>query len=220
MKKIYFLLFLSCITVQHAFSQQIRFGVFANPGLSWFSSDVSRIETSGDRLGINFGLMADNFFAPQYAFATGLSIHTTGGAVNYHSGKTLSTSDGDIVLPKGTDVTFMLQYLQVPLGLKFRTVEIGNLTYFADLGFDPMINIKARASFNASGGRYNDTGVSEEVNTFYLAYHLSAGVEYHLVGNTMLMGGLSFMNGFTNVIPDGQAKTVLNCFELRLGVFF
>lgn len=220
-KKYIIVLALVIMFMSQAYGQHIRFGVFANPGVSWLKSNNSRIETNGDRLGFNFGLMLDNFFAPHYAFSTGISIHNLGGSLLYHNEKSLSTSDGDFALNPISQVTYKLQYIHIPLALKFQTVQVGYTTYFAQLGFDPMFNVNANASFtDKTGAHITDTGVGDEINALYLAYHLSAGVEYQLVGNTMFMGGITFMNGFTNVTNDGSAKTVLNCFELRLGVFF
>lgn len=227
MKKIIILLIIGGAILQQAQCQNVRYGVFATPGISWFKSDVSRISSSSERLGFNFGLMMDHYFAPQYAFSTGLSIQYMGGGVRYNfknnTNKILSTSDGDFVLNPGTQVTYKLQYIHVPLAMKFRTVEIGYITYFAQLGLDPMINLKANATFdnNDTNGLIENTGVGDEVSPLYMAYHVSAGFEYRIVGNTALMVGLSFMNGFSNVLHDnGGAKTILNVFELRMGVFF
>ena len=112
------------LLVQWVNSQEIRFGVFANPGLSWMRTNVSKISGNGSQLGINAGLMIDKFFTPHYAFSTGISIHTMGGVLNYKDYKTLRTSEGDIPLTPG-DVAYHLQYIHIPLGLKLRTTQIG-----------------------------------------------------------------------------------------------
>lgn len=208
------------VLVQCASAQQIRFGVFANPGVSWMKSDVSRISGNGTHYGINAGLTIDNFFAPHYAFSTGISIHTIGGVLNYKEGKILRTSDGDKTLTPG-DVTYNLQYLHVPLGLKLRSTEIGYSTYFVDLGVDPMVNVKSTANVKAIS--LSKAGVGKEINLFYMAYHISAGLEYKIVGNTAAVVGITYMNGFTDVTDNydtATEKTVMHCFEVHLGLMF
>ena len=211
----FFVILLHCVSAQH-----IRFGVFANPGLSWMKSDVSRISGDGGHLGINGGLLIDNFFAPHYAFSTGISIQTLGGVLNYKEGKVLRTSDGDKTLTPG-DVKYNLQYLHIPLGLKLRTTEVGYSIFFVELGLDPMINVKSTADVDRFS--ISKTGVGKEINLFYLAYHVSAGIEYKIVGNTSVVLGINYMNGFSDVTDNystATEKTVMHCFEIRLGLMF
>ncbi|HEX2934026.1 MAG TPA: porin family protein [Bacteroidales bacterium] len=205
-----------------AFSQDnmnnIRLGIIANPNVSWLKSDVSRIQGDGSRIGFNIGLMVDKFFAEHYAFTTGLSIHSIGGTLKYRDEKVLNASSEDYILPAGSRVQYNLQYLHIPWGLKFKTTEIGYTTFFGQLGVNTMINIKARA--NVKGQNISKEGVGEEINLFYMGYHFSGGVEYKIVGNTALILGVTYMNGFTDITQKSDEKTLMHCFEIRLGVVF
>jgi hypothetical protein len=53
-----------------------------------------------------------------------------------------------------------------------------------------------------------------------MGYHFAGGMEYNLVGNTSLMIGVSYMNGFTDVTQNSDEKTVMHAFELRIGILF
>jgi hypothetical protein len=53
----FFAIFIHCVNAQN-----IRLGIFANPGLSWLKSDVSRIAGDGSHIGINAGLTIDKQF--------------------------------------------------------------------------------------------------------------------------------------------------------------
>jgi hypothetical protein len=184
-------------------------------------TDVSRISGDGSHLGINGGLTVDNFFAPHYAFSTGISIHTIGGVLNYNNGKVLRTSDGEKTLSPGTDVRYNLQYIHIPLGLKLRTTEIGYSIYFVELGLDPMMNVRSNADVDRLS--LSGTGVGQEINLFYMAYHASVGLEYKIVGNTSAVVGINYMNGFSDVTDNNSSsseKTVMHCFEFRLGLMF
>ncbi len=210
------------VTVNKVNAQELRFGIFADPLVSWMKTDVSRIKSDGSRIGFNAGLTMDKFFAKHYAFTTGISIHNMGGILRYGEGKKgFQTSDSTLNLGTNTVVRYNLQYIHIPMALKFRTTEIGYITYFAQVGLNPMINVKANANIASLG--LTNVNVRKEINLFYIAYHISAGLEYKIVGNTALMAGLTYMNGFSDVTDNSGStseKTVMHCFELRLGVFF
>lgn len=222
MLKKYILSFVAAgLFVASAYSQNsnIRLGIVANPNVSWLKSDVSRIQGDGSRMGFNIGLMVDKYFAEHYAFTTGLSIHSLGGKLKYRDEKILHTSSSeDPTLPPGSSVQYNLQYLHIPWGLKFKTTEIGYSTFFGQLGVNTMVNIKARA--NAKAQNISREGVPEEINVFYMGYHFSGGMEYKIVGNTALVIGVTYMNGFTDITQKSDEKTVMHCFEVRLGVVF
>jgi hypothetical protein len=162
--------------------------------------------------------MVDKYFAEHYAFTTGLSIHSIGGTLKYRDEKTLNASSEDYILPPGSRVQYNLQYLHIPWGLKFKTTEIGYSTFFAQLGVNTMVNIKSRA--NVKDQDISKVGVAEEINMFYMGYHFSGGMEYKIVGNTALMIGVTYMNGFTDITQKSDEKTVMHCFEVRFGVIF
>lgn len=230
MKKIWLSAFILISTLYHAQaqtqtteSQNLRFALFVNPLISYFKTDLSRIEPESSRLGFNFGLMMDKFFAEHYAFTTGISIHTMGGELNYRQGKDNFSSSNDAIkiLPAGTSVKYKLQYLHVPVALKLRTTEIGYFTYFGEVGLDPMVNIKASADINSLSQK--NISVGDEIHLFYMAYHIGAGIEYRIIGNTRLMTGLTYMNGFTDVTSNNgnsAEKTTMHSFELRIGIIF
>lgn len=221
MKKNWLSVILLLALVQIGVAQNVRLGVFVNPGLSWLKSDISKIDANGTHLGINGGLVIEKPFSPHYAFTTGLSIHTAGGSLTYKDGKELRTSGGNVQLPANSSVRYYLQYIHIPAALKLRSTEIGYSTYFVELGFDPMFNVKSSATVKAPS--LSKTGVGKEVNLLYLAYHASLGLEYKIVGNTSAMVGLNYMNGFTDITDNystATEKTVLHCFELRIGLMF
>jgi hypothetical protein len=222
MKKIWLLSFIFIITIHSSHAQRIRFAIFADPLISWMKTDVSKITSDGDRFGMNIGLMMDKYFAEHYAFSSGISIRSMGGTLKYKDGKNVFQNSGDVhELSPNTSVKYKLQYIHIPLAIKLRTVEIGYTTYFAQVGLDPMINIKSSADISSLG--ITNVGVGREINPIYMAYHIGAGIEYKIVGSTSLMAGLTYMNGFTDVTDNNgnsNEKTVIHSFELRIGIIF
>ncbi len=59
---------------------------------------------------------------------------------------TYSTDNQSIIIDPGQSVKMNLQYLDIPLGLKLKTEELGYGTFFLQLGFNPMFNINAHIS--------------------------------------------------------------------------
>ena len=209
--------------------QKIRLGIICSPLVSWGSSDASAIDPQGSKLGINIGLMVDKYFARNYAFASGLSIHTMGASVVYNNGiNTFVAKDNTYTgVKQGTTVKYSLQYIDVPFGLKMRTPQIGYVTIWAQLGFNAMININASADAKSTcdSGSFdlNGTNVPDMVNTFYMGYHIFLGAEYKIIGNTAITAGIGYLNGFTDVTVDRgntNEKLTLNNVELRLGLIF
>jgi hypothetical protein len=217
-KKILILPILLSVFFSSTFGQKMRFGIITSPAISWFNTDVTRIEGDGSKFGFNIGLMVDKYFAEHYAITSGLTIRSIGGILKYKEEKTLESSSENFVLPPNSRVQYNLQYLHVPWGLKFKTTEIGYATFYAELGLDAMINIKARATVKDSD--ISQVGVNKEINMFYMGYHFAGGMEYNLVGNTSLMVGISYMNGFTDITQKSDERTLMHAFELRLGIIF
>lgn len=204
-------------------AQVLKLGIFADPVISYFKTDWSKIDPDGARLGINFGLMADKFFAEHYAFSTGISLQSMGGTLRYVAGKNNFSSSNDTLhsLPGNTSVKYKLQYLRIPFALKMKTTEIGYITYFAEVGIDPMINVKANADIPSLG--QSNIGVGDEIRLLYMGYHIGGGLEYRILGGTKLFTGLTYINGFTDMttnLGNSAEKAWMNCFEFRLGIIF
>jgi hypothetical protein len=60
----------------------------------------------------------------------------------------------------------------------------------------------------------------ESIHVFHLGYHVGAGVEYRLGGNTSVIGGIRWSSGFTNVTDKDGANISLNALSINLGILF
>jgi hypothetical protein len=221
MRKIVFieiLLFANMIAI--GAQQKLRFSVFANPCINWLSSDVKTIKGDGAAFGFDAGLTMDKFFASNYAFSTGVSIGSLGGNLRYGNSTSFRTPLGDTAIPAGSSVKFKLQYITIPLGLKFKTNEIGYFTYFAHLGFTLQANIKATGTTSGSVHVLDNDNIGEEINFLNLGYHIGAGTEYSLGGNTALIIGITYTNGFIDITQNSDDKITTSSFAIRLGVLF
>jgi opacity protein-like surface antigen len=213
-------LLLSAFFASGSAQQRLRFSVLVNPCFNWLSSDVKTIESNGANFGFDAGLTMDKFFAENYAFSTGISIGSLGGNLRYSSNTVFRTTLGDTAVPAGSSVKFKLQYITVPLGLKFKTNQIGYFTYFAHLGFTLQANIKATGTNTGTPRVLDDDNISDEISFLNLGYHIGAGAEYSLGGNTAVVFGITYTNGFVDITQNSDDKITTSSFAIRLGILF
>jgi hypothetical protein len=125
------------------------------------------------------------------------------------------------VLPN-EKVVYKIQYLSVPFGLKLQTNQIGYLTFFTDLGLDPKVVIGGKADIPSQ--QISGENAMKELNIFNLSYHVTAGIEYSLGGNTAFVAGLNFDNNFLDITKDNGAQPIdkvsHKMLSFRIGVNF
>jgi hypothetical protein len=203
--------------------QKINFSVFFDPSINWMKSDIKQITSNGADLGFDAGLTVDKYFADRYAFSSGISINSIGGRLNYDKSLDsihFSVHGQDRSVAPGSTVNYHLQYIKVPVGLKFKSNQIGYLTLYANLGLDLMFNIKATGDSNDKGNTLSSDNVSDNIHIFDMAYFFGAGAEYSLGGNTALVFGLTYTNGFMNITTNSDANITNSSVALKLGILF
>jgi hypothetical protein len=201
-----------------AFSQGLRFIVFADPQITWLTPEVRSIEGAGVRGGLNAGFEMDNFFSDNYAISTGISINSNGGKLRFNEPFRVKFENFSDSLAPGNIMTYKLQYLDIPLGLKFTTREIGYTTIYAKLGFAGHLNIRSRADISALG--IEGENLKDEIELFNLSYHFAAGVHYSLGGQTAVVAGLEYRHRFVDIASNRNYKALLNTLSLRVGILF
>ncbi len=221
--KILFFLLLAIVPPGMVNAQQkISFGLHADPVISWFSTDIKEVKNRGARPGFNFGLTYNKYFSSNYSFSTGISLLNAGGRLVSSDTVVLVFSNFKSTVLPGNPVVYKIQYLAFPVGLKLQTNQIGYVSFFSDLGFVPKIVIGRKAdipSLNISG-----ENAANQLRMFNLSYHITAGIEYSLGGNTALVFGLDFDNNFLDITKDNANqptdKVSQKILSFRFGVNF
>ncbi|MBN1118319.1 MAG: PorT family protein [Bacteroidales bacterium] len=206
------------LTVFLSAQEHLKFGVFIDPQICWFSPDARTVKSEGTTFGINGGLVMDKYFAKNYAFSTAIGIGTQGGKLLYDEGLNLQVYDKVDSLPAGTTVEYNLQYITVPLGLKLKSNQMGYTTLFVNIGLTNQVNVKAKATSDNNNGLEDDS-IKDEIGIYNLSYHFGAGFEYALGEDTALTIGALYHNGFLDVT---KASSVVNSrvISIRLGILF
>jgi hypothetical protein len=205
-----------------AAQNQIGFGLYADPVISWFSTDTKSTRNSGARAGFNFGLTYNKYFATNYAFSTGISILSAGGRLIDSAAVNMKFNNFSKLVAAHQPVIYRIQYVTVPVGLKFKSNQIGYITVFSDIGLDPKVVIGGNVDIPSLG--IKKESAMNELNRFNLAYHIMAGIEYSFGGSTAAVLGLGFENNFLDVTKDntGQPvdKVTQKILKFRIGVNF
>jgi hypothetical protein len=232
---------------------RIRFGAYIAPNLSWMRPTATKsdngayeVSNNGSKVGFTYGLMAEYYFARNYAIVTGLQVNSTGGKIN--AVRVPSVYPGGYVVNRA-NFDYRLQYLEIPIALKLRTDDINGFKFFGQLGLTVGFNIGKKATYDvsyvapsdtsnlatASGDKVKLTGGLGSIAPIMLAMNIGAGAEYPINKKLTAYAGIFFNNGFAPDATDPgkydveklgyystfqDGKTRLNNFALRVGLFF
>lgn len=200
--------------IYSGFSQEARLGICLNPTLGWISENVQDMEKDGMKFGLEGGLILEYYFSDNYAFNTGLKLGNFGGKLVYNDTVFVNSDDREALI---NEVKYKMQYVSVPLGLKLKTNQIGYFSWYAQLGFTPQINIGAKAEVQNEA---DDINVIKNVALMNLSYHFGGGFEYGVGGETAILIGVLYNNGFMDVLTKQGDKEKLSFLTLQLGVMF
>jgi len=219
MKRILLIItFLGTLLSLSAQSTRVRFNVEVDPQFSWFKSDDETVKPNGSIVHLHAGLNMDYYFAENYAFVLGVGINNLGGNLLYADSTEFSSKGETLLVEPGQSVKLNLQYVDIPIGLKLKTEELGYATIFLQLGFNPLINLNAKAT--SEDASYNKDDIKESITLFCLGYHAGLGVEYKLGGSTALIGGLRWSSGLIDVTENDRANVSMNAITIHLGILF
>ncbi len=226
-----------------------RFGLKGTPGVAYFGVNKPGKKNKAVGYHIGGGLNYEYSLSKNVAIASGLIFSQTAGKVEY-----LDTLGLDYVsIVNGTETSerayrlhsrsYVFKSIDIPLKFKFRTPEIGYLTYYGEFGSTINIITGALARKNLvtlndgdtqsllSG---NESSLDAQDEVFFLrgGVNFGAGVEWNVAGNTSLLLGLNANLGFTNILKKNSASvtyddgnpfkraTNLNYVALQVGVQF
>lgn len=223
MKKLTLLLLFMC--VGFAALAQVEIGLQVSPTIAanrFVAEDKYNFEKESNNLRLGVGVIADYFFAQNYAFSTGLHYRSKGSEISYSY--TRQDASGASVTTAGRD-DISLQYLEVPVSLKLFTNEVapGTVVYFQVGG---SLNAKVAAQVN---GRKVIDGerISKRFNIFEVDALLGSGVEFQMGQSTKLFAGLTYHRGLSDVddfyesqLGDKSIALKNNSLSLDVGVKF
>jgi hypothetical protein len=231
MKRVINLSFIRIIAVaaviilpEHIYAQNLQFAIHADPVISWMGSNESEYVSEGVKAGVDVGLDVLHFFADNYAISSGISLISAGGRQSTTQDHTLVFTNFTQEVPAGTEMKYNLQYMNIPVGLRLQTNQVGYLTYFTDLGFDLRMLIKSTIDLPALAIEHENA--KNEVYGMNAGWHIGAGLEYELGIDISLIAGLSYAQDFFDITKDLEDvnqtgdRSGLRMIKVRLGIRF
>lgn len=216
---------------QKSQKSNIQLGVKIEPGISWLKVNAKDFSKDGSSLRLSWGFVSDFQFAEKYFFSTGFNVLSTGGSMKYPD--YLKFGNDTVARLGEISRNYSIKYIEIPLSIKMKTRQFGDLTYFAQIGMGLGMRISAKSDddFYINGYttalRITNNKIEDQVNFLRLSMILSAGVEYNMGGSTFLFGAFTFNNGFTNIFdfknnipPFVSADAASNAVQLSVGLMF
>lgn len=198
------------VNAQYTEGNKVQLGFTTSPTFGWLtfpSGQTPDIEPDGMRTGFSYGVLADIPFSDNYYFSTALTV---------------STLNAKAAEPGVSTSVYKLQYLEVPLTLKLKSIEVDNRRFYGQFGLNTGINIGSKQDIMFTSSATPDEknrDIGDLVNLFRAGLVLGGGAEWKMGENMNLLTGLTYSNGFTDVF-DGEANAKNSYIALNLGIFF
>ena len=211
--------FLLNLNVQ-AQKKKYSFGFEVSPHLSWAISNTKRVENNGTQMGVKYGIKGDSFFGDNYAITGGLMISHSALDVHYNDSIEFKTVDNTYKLGN-TDVKYNFQYLEIPIGMKFQSNEIGYIRVLVEGGF--INGVQIRSKISNDDNQIDKEELKQGVNVYSVSYYFEGGVTYSLGANIALKGTVFFSSGMNDITSDKNSKDdriTQNSVGLKLGLVF
>ena len=235
------ILALGLLVSQNSFAQdnEFRFGLKGSMNIGWIAPNSKTIERVGTNVGFSYGPMGDYYFRPNYALSMELLISQINGSMMISSNQVFN-GDTTATIVNNLEYSYKNQYVEIPLSLKFRTKEIGYITYWANFGVAPSFLIGAKASISGTlptsisaqdptdyrtndneGDPFTVNNFDDEVFILRMPLIIGGGIEYKMAGSSSLYAGVRFNNSFTDMfVKDKSVSATNNYFSINAGVFF
>lgn len=192
--------------------EKVSGGLYLKGGLSWLMSDSKPLLPKNKaKLSYGFGATMDWNFSKNFSLNIAAGLTGIGGTTEFKNGIIGLTDDDGTMIPSiGDTLThsykFSSSYIEIPIGIKGCTNEIGYFTYFLKLGADPMFRIKSKMRPMDQDGNMQYT-ITKSTNLINIGWHVGGGFEWTLAGNTKLLVELAYLG---TLLDFDKAKTMKN----------
>lgn len=190
-----------------------RLGLTAHPTIGWVKPEVGK--SNSVSLGFSYGLLGDFNFAENYSFSTGLTITT----INGKSTEVRNFAGTSPASQAEYEFKYKLQYVEIPLTVKLKTSKINEMRWYGQFGLSNDFKVGSKLDSKTSGQPEIKNG-SANVKFYRAGLIIGAGGEFDIAGNTSIMAGLTYNNGFTDITRDKSTSIRNHYLGLNLAVFF
>ncbi|MCD4746226.1 MAG: PorT family protein [Bacteroidales bacterium] len=207
-----------------------RLGFKLAPNLAWITPDSKDYKADGSVIGFSWGFISDFSLTENYFFETGFNVCYINGKLKYPDEQIIS----DDTVTGALKRKYNLRYLEIPLTLKMRTNKFGSFAFYGLIGLGSSFNIRAKAkdeftydTGSIEGSTDTDDDIKNDIKFMKESLIVGLGFEFFIDNSTSIIAGISFNNGFTNILkgennvdPNIEQKAIPHYFEFNLGVIF
>ena len=210
------------------------FGFKLGPGFDWTGSTTGAAKNEGMRMGFGVGVVAEYYFADNYAIVTGVNVNMNRGHYSFDNAHMVMGADS-VAVPEiySVDRKYKSTVYEIPLMLKMMTNELGNLPLRAyaqvgaGLGYAQRVKIQ-----DDNAGDYSAS--NKEYSNLRASLKIGAGAQYAIDESTRIFAGLyfshDFLNNINSITPNyykfyfdngekiGERETKLNVLQNRIGL--
>ena len=228
------------LITQLSFAQgEFRFGLKGSSNFGWVGGTSKNIVNDGTTVALGYGIMGDYYFKPNYGISAEIMLSNIKSKFTVTEPLVFNSVPSDTV--NDLRYEYNIQYLDIPLTMKIRTKEIGDMTYFGQFGVSMGFALNAKTSIvstglpkfisdqepteyrvnDAEGDAFTVNNFDDKVFLFRLPLIIGGGVEYKMAGSTSLQIGVRIANAFTDMfVKDKTAIAKNNYVALSVGVLF
>ncbi len=213
-------------------------GLYLKGGITWTMSDSKKLlppKNAHAKLSYGFGATMDWNFSQNFSLNISAGLCNLGGTTEFVNGLVGLTDDDKQTIPSVGDTLthsykFSTSYIEVPIGIKGCTNEIGYFTYFLKLGADPMFRIKSKITPQIDDGEAQT--ITKSTSWLNIGWFVGGGFEWALAGNTKLVVELVYLGTFLDFDKSKSFKEIdgkltefnpsikFNDISLKVGIVF
>ena len=206
------------------------FGFKFGPGFDWTGSTTGAAVNEGVKTGFGVGVVAEYYFADNYAIVTGVNVNMNRGHYSFKRAIDSLT----LLEPFTVDRQYKATVYEIPLMLKMMTNELGNLPLraYAQVGAGLGYAQRVKVQDDNSG---NYAASNKEYSNLRTSLKIGAGAQYAIDESTRVFAGVyfshDFLNNINSIAPNhykfyfdnngekvGERETKLNMLQNRFGV--
>lgn len=186
------------------------FGIKMGPSFDWAGSKTNTLQNEGTRMGFRWGLVADYYFAENYAITTGLNVNYLRGHYSYDDMRLFPIDTVTNYYAMGNvDRLYKATTFEIPVALKMVTEEFGPFSFFAQVGgsFGYTRKALAKDDFVGTGDDaaylYSDddyVSARAQYNPIHVALNVAIGGQFIIKGSTRAFADLYYSRDLLNGI--------------------
>ena len=222
------------VSAQSKEAKGFAFGFKLGPGFDWTGSTTGGAVNEGTKVGMNFGLVGEFYFAENYAIVSGINVNLNRGHYSFQDGVLDSLAN---LQTYNVDRMYKGTVYEIPLMLKMVTNQFGSfpMRYYAQVGAGVGYaqKVKVADAFDGVDRPETYTASNKEFSNLRVALKAGIGAQYSIDETMRLFLGLTFSHDFVNNINSispnhyryyqgnkqiGERETRLNLLQNRFGI--